>query len=212
MEGEAQGNSVFLCDTAVFLQAVLLPWNLHAKKEMLPQELIASNCSDRFNEDVQKYYARLTYENRETGSHHNAYSQELRLLGSIERGDMKLLEQCREEDMSGRLGTLSPNAERSVRNVSIAAVVLASRAAIRGGMNPEADFSLCDAYSMKIEAIRNTRDLQGLVEGAQNNFASLVHLLRQDSGKTRQIQHHPLVEKAKNYVYDHLHEKISHTS
>ncbi len=212
VEGETQEDTVFLCDTAVFLQAVLLPWNLHTKKEMLLQELIASNCSDRSNIDVQKYYARLTYENRETGSHHNAYSQELRLLGSIERGDIKLLEQCRDEGSSGKLGTLSPNAERSYRNVSIAAVVLASRAAIRGGMNPEAAFSLCDAYIMKIEALRDIRELQGLVGGAQNNFASLVRFLRQDSGSARQVQRHPLVEKAKNYVYDHLHEKISLTN
>ncbi len=125
------------------------------KKEMLPQELIASNGSDRSNIDMQKYYARLTYENRETGCHHNAYSQELRLLGSIERGNMKLLEQCREEGLSGNPSTLSPNTDRSYRKVSVAAVVLASRAA----------FSLCDAYIMKIEAIRDIRKLQDLVKG-----------------------------------------------
>ncbi len=37
---------------------------------------------------------------------------------------------------------------------------------------------------MKIEAIRNIMELQGLVEGAQNNVASLVRFLH--SGSARQ--------------------------
>lgn len=208
LPGTVELDTSSVCDVPVFLQAVLLPWNLQAEKEMLPQELIALNCIDRTNAEVQEYYTRLTYANHETGSHHNAYSQELRMLESIERGDLQLLIQCQKEDVSAGLGRLSTNGDRSYRNVSIAAIVLASRAAIKGGVSPEAAFSMCDSYVMKIEALTDLRMLKPLVEGAQNNFAAMVHFRQQESDTDRSMRH-PMVEKAKNYVFDHLHDRIT---
>lgn len=199
-----------LCDTLLFIDAVLFPWNLFAPKEMQPAELIAANCSESANVDVQRYFSKITYENRETNSHHNGYSQEVRMLGSIETGDLKLLEQCQNESSTGEFGKLSPSYERSIRNVCIAAVVLASRAAIRGGLHPETAFSLCDSYIIKIENTYPIDKVKTLVEGAQTNYAALVHSLQETGTEKRDgSTSHPLVKKCENYIYDHLHGKTT---
>lgn len=198
-----------LCETFLFLQEVLLPWNLTAKREMTVQELIAASCDDSANSEVQQYYAEVTYRNREKGTHHNSYNQEVRLLGCIERGDLKMLEQCQQETSSGEFGVLSSNMDRSVKNLCVSAVVLASRAAIRGGLNPESAFSLCDAYIVKIDAVKDLTQTKSLVEGAQTNFAALVHSLKTDALQNGSSHFHPLVAKCKDYIYDNLHGKVT---
>lgn len=209
LQTEEPLETTSLCDMNLFLQATLLPWNLFSKKEMLPQELIASCCENASNVEVQRHFSQISYDNREAGNHHNAYSQEVRLLGSIERGDLKLLEQCQHEKIAGAFGTLSANQQRSIRNICISAVVLSSRAAIRGDVHPETAFSMCDSYILKIETANPLKSLENLVQGAETNFAAMVHSLQKSTEKKGMTLHHPLVEKCKNYVYDHLHGKTT---
>lgn len=198
-----------ICDIPVFLNVVLLLYNLFAQAPMTEQELLSRNGADKTYFDVQKYNSALVFDNRENSIKHNPYSQELRLMGCIERGDLKMLEKCQQERLTGSFGKLARNADRSVRNVCISAITLSSRAAIRGGVNAETAFSLCDSYIMKIEAIRNLEDLQPLVEGAQRNFASMVKRLKGENTLQPQQFRHPLIEKSKNYIHEHLHGKIT---
>lgn len=202
-------DDISLCETSVFLESALLSWNLVETKIMSSSDLIAANCADQANTAVQKHYVELSYDNRETGHHHNAYSQEVRLLGSIEAGDLKMLEQSQKEAVSSELGKLSLDEERSFRNACVVAIALASRAAIRGGLHPETAFSLCDSYIMKLESTPLLDGVDRLVMGAQTNFASLVYNLQKDKEKGGGSWSHPLVKKCENYVYDHLHGKTS---
>jgi len=193
-----------VCDIPVFLNTVLLLSNFFAGKPITEQRLLAENGADRTYLDVQKYNAALVYDNRENSQKHNSYSQERRLMGCIERGDLEMLEKCQQERLTGSFGKLAGNLDRSVRNISISAIALSSRAAIQGGVNAEIAFSLCDSYVMKVEALRDLRDLQPLVEGAQRNFASMVKRLKEESTLTPQKFRHPLVEKSKNYIHAHM--------
>lgn len=195
------------CDLMLFLQSVLLGWNLESGCELAPNELIAANCRDVENVAVQRHFSQLSYENRELGHHHNGYSQEVRMLGSIENGDLQMLEQCQKEAAIGDFGILSSNSERSIRNVCIAAIVLASRAAIRGGLHPEEAFSLCDAYILNIERLPLSK-VGELVTGAQLNFTALVRD-RKNGAEKGDGAGHPLVKKCENYIYDHLHGRTS---
>lgn len=207
-EKETDGFSA-VCDIPVFLNTVLLLYNLFAEKTITEQTLLAGNGADRTYLDVQKYNAALVYDNRENSQKHNSYSQERRLMGCIERGDLEMLEKCQQERLTGSFGKLAGNLDRSVRNISISAIALSSRAAIQGGVNAEIAFSLCDSYIMKVEVLRDVRDLQPLVEGAQRNFASMVRRLKEENGLQPQHFHHPLIEKSKDYIHANLHGKIT---
>lgn len=196
-----------LCDVPVFIYSVLLLRNELLYPAIMAEELLARNSRDAGEADIQQYYTRMVFANRENNRHHNAYSQELRLTSAIERGDMTMVKQCQQEKASGELGTMATDMDRNVRNLSIAAVTLASRAAIRGGVNYELAFSLCDSYVMQIETLPDVRYLQPLVESAQRSFASMVHSIQSNAAQAQEV-YHPLVEKSKNYIYAQLHGKI----
>lgn len=198
-----------VCDIPLFLNTVLLLYNFFAKEPITEQTLLERSGTDKTYLDVQRYNAALVYDNRENSQKHNSYSQERRLMGCIERGDLEMLEKCQQERITGTFGKLAGNLDRSVRNISISAIALSSRAAIRGGVNAEIAFSLCDSYIMKVEALRDPRDLQPLVEGAQRNFTSMVRRLDERNTIQPQKHTHPLIEKSKDYIHAHLHGKIT---
>lgn len=196
-----------LCDVPVFVYSVLLLRNELLHPAITAEELLARNSREAGEANIQQYYTRMVFDNRENSKHHNAYSQELRLTGAIERGDLMMVKQCQQERVIGELGNMAPDMKRSVCNLSISAITLASRAAIRGGVNYELAFSLCDSYVMQIETMADVRQLQPLVESAQLNFASMVRSIQSNAAQAGEA-HHPLVEKAKNCIYAQLHGKV----
>lgn len=196
------------CDIPLFLNGLLLLHNVTHEISVTEQEVLASSCAFEPIDEVQKYYTKLVFQNRENGNHHNSYQQELRMLDSIEKGNPRLLENSQQEVFYDDLGKLAPDMDRNVRNICISVITLASRAAIRGGIHPELAFSLCDAYIMKIEELKNITDVQVLVEGAEAHFAKMVQALHRSPEPEKEQLRHPLVEKSKDYIYANLHDKI----
>lgn len=188
---------------------VLLLSNLHYDKTISELDILTYNCNNTTQQDVSKNYYNILFHNRENGTTHNSYSQEERMLKSIETGNLEMLALCREEEQQGEFGVMAASEERSVKNVCISAITLISRAAIRGGVHPELAFSLCDSYVMEVERIVQLADLKPLVEEAKVKFATMVQELKSRQPNTENISYHPLVNKSKDYIYSHLHEKIS---
>ncbi len=200
---------ISICEFDEFLRSVLLLHNLFHVPAVTEQQLISANCSDQSNEEVHKYYSDLVFLNRERGVKHNLYSQELRMLSSIEMGDLALLKSTFTDDTPEQMGTLAPSFDRNYKNICISVITLISRAAIRGGVNPELAFSLCDSYIMKIEALKILDELKPLVEGAKIRFATMVQDIKGAPQKDTPARRHPILEQSKDYIFSHLHEKIT---
>lgn len=202
-----------MMDVPAFLRLVLMLSEFISGKAWTEDQLLACNSEVTMSQQVIHHFADKLYDDRENESHHNAYSQELRMLTSIERGDLNMLRRAQQEKSSGTLGTLAPQADRSARNLCICVIALISRAAIRGGVNAEAAFTMCDAYILKIEEMTDLTALPALIHGAQINFATMVRAANQQKKKTPDQENaerqHPLVERCKNYVYTHLHGRVS---
>ena len=197
-------------------QLVLLPsYNLYYEKMLSEAEYLGDNFLHPSEENVQKGYQELLFNAREEQFSHNPYSQEKRMLSAIEQGDLVLLEECRRQEIIDRedgmrYGTLSDDAERNYRNLAICSIVLASRAAIRGGVNPELAFSLCDSYIMEVERLKDLMGLGPLSERAKTNFCTMVKELRDRRQQSEDApRKNPLVEKAKDYVFANLHRKVT---
>ncbi len=197
-------------------QLVLLPsHNLYYEARLSEADYLKDNFLLPSEENVQKGYQELLFTSREEQFSHNPYSLEKRTLSAIEQGDLLLLEECRRQeiiDMKGpqRYGTLSDSMERNAKNLAICAITLASRAAVRGGVNYELAFSLCDSYIMEVERIRDPYDLPPLTEKAKTNFCSMVKEIRERQRQAEaQPVRNPLVEKAKDYVFANLHRKVT---
>lgn len=184
------------------------------KKEDVKIQIINAKGIPQEN-DVRKRYSELIFHNQEYQNAHNSYEAELREMESIENGDIERLEACWDA-MASRLnsgtvsfGTLAKDWSRNVKNLCIAVITLASRAAIRGGLEPEEAFSLCDCYVQELEECNDDGLLGQLALRAERHFAELVRDLRSGSPAVRKRQGSPHINRCKDYIFAHLHEKIT---
>ncbi len=198
-----------------YLRVLLPSYNLYYEQMLTEAQYLESNFLNASDEHVQKGYQERLFTSREERFSHNPYSQEKRMLSAVETGDLVLLEECRRQEITDqtgpvRFGSLSDNAERSYRNLAICAVTLVSRAAIRGGINPELAFSLCDSYITQIERLTDLTHLASLTEKAKTSFCTMVKELRERTARAdASAAKNPLVEKAKSYVFANLHRRVT---
>lgn len=164
--------------------------------------------SGHFDSEIRRELEQRLFESIENHSWHNSYDQEIRELGAIEAGDTKMLEKSWKEFAIGTIGTMAPDSLRNEKNNGIVVVTNSSRAAIRGGLSPEVSFTLSDIYICKIELVTTPGDAMKLARDAEFLYASLVHDLKSE-GKTLPTLSNEHVEKCKDYIFRHLHEKIS---
>lgn len=167
------------------------------------QVWIKSFTNREFNQAVQEKIHKVFYDIQENSTVHNPYSQELREQESIRTGNQEALERSFQEKYFGKLGTLSPDSLRNMKDLSIVLITLASRSAIAGGVLPEIAYSMSDAYIQKVEELRNEGEVLALGRQAEMDYCRMV---RESAASPRQ---NPIVSKCKELVLQNLHWKIS---
>jgi AraC-like DNA-binding protein len=135
---------------------------------------------------------------------HNPYDHEVRKLDSIQNGDLELLLKCQREIWVGELGKVAGDPVRQAKNMAIIVIVLASRAAIRGGLAAELSFSMADGFIINIENMNNVAKIQAATIQTEIEFANTVKQMNDYKNKNKNM----LVEKAKDYIFKNLHSNI----
>lgn len=159
--------------------------------------------------DIQVDFCNLLYKNLEMQTIHPSYKQELRELHCIENGDLELLEKIIPKSNNDSYNAiLAKNPIRHIKNLGIVVVTLACRAAIRGGIDPEISFSLSDTYINRIETLDNYNSIEKLMRQSQYEYAKLVNDFKNVSNKDSNKNQNLYIEKCKNYIFSHLHNKI----
>lgn len=143
------------------------------------------------------------FDRQERAVAHNPYSQEVREMDSIRKGDCMMLEKSLAETYPGKVGKLARSELRQAKNLAICVITLASRAAIEGGILPELAFTMVDGYIQKIEDMGSVMEIGALMRKAEYNFAFQVWEVKQKGDIN------PLVERAKDYIFKNMHVKIS---
>lgn len=203
-------EQTYKCSILYYLHVILPSYNLYFERLITEEEYYLVNFHNHSELEVQENFSDLVFQNREENISHNPYSQEKRMLSSIEHGDLEMLEECNREEIKQNFGTLSPDLERNYKNLGICVITLVSRAAIRGGVNAELAFSLCDSYIMEIEQLKDVYDLAPLVGKAKTNFCTMVKEQKEHKQTGKHSKHfHPLIEKTKDYIFSHLHGKLT---
>ena len=133
-------------------------------------------------ENLKRNIVNKIFDMQETEICHNPYDHEQRKLFSIESGDLRQLRRCRND-----------------KNIAIIVITLASRAAIRGGISPELAFTMADNYICDIERQKDKKVIAKKAEEYEEEFARQV----MEAKKSPETNHY--VEKAKDYIYKHLH-------
>ena len=199
-------NSTQLIYTATFL------YNLFADTPADVLTCRAQNCtgSDIFDNSL-KEATKSIFNHEEYGNGHNSYESEKREMLCVEYGNLQQLhEYWNKEDISRNLGMLSRDPLQNAKYLSIINVNLTARAAIRGGIPFELAYSLCDAYCQQIDVLNESNFLQveGLIRNIQLTFTQLV---AQQNGNSSNdpVNVPPLVARAKEFIFSHLHGKIT---
>ena len=193
------------------LDWALLLFRLCRDSTMSAYECYMRSC--RLPQANQAYvqHAQTLYRFREEDEKHNSYEQERHMLQAIENGDFDLLDASRKEQSAGALGVTSRDPVRNGKNLAETVITLCSRACIRGGVDPEVGFSLCDSYMRQVEDMQSMEEMKKLptlMENMQFTMTRLVHNLRTSRSQRDTADEAPIAAACKRYVSRHLHEKL----
>lgn len=198
------------CTLETFASRLLLLYDVFCEKEMSLQECLMANSMGQ-NEALilRTELSRRTYVNREHDAKHNPYDHEMREMYAIESGNMTQLRNTWTEVFTGTYGVTSKDPVRNGRNLAMIVVALATRAAIRGGVLPEVAMSLGDVYIQRIEELPNIMEVGTLTQAAERELTELVVAAKNRISEGRMPGENPLIVRCKDYVYKHLHSKLT---
>lgn len=186
------------CELKTFLEAMKLLLYEETGEKVCLSELYTKQQPEP---EQQKFFEKKRW--MEKGGHlHNPYQHEQKKLGSIRAGNLKLLEECQNEVWPGEIGQLADNPLRQEKNLSIVVISIACRAAIDGGVAPQKAFSMSDVFISNIERMIQVLPIQAAVVEYEREFARAVEQVKHDS------EHNRYVERAKEYVAEHIDESI----
>lgn len=186
------------CELKTFLEAMKLLLYEETGEKVCLSELYTKQQPEP---EQQKFFEKKRW--MEKGGHlHNPYKHEQKKLGSIRVGNLKLLEECQNEVWPGEIGQLADNPLRQEKNLSIVVISIACRAAIDGGVAPQKAFSMSDVFISNIERMTQVLPIQAAVVEYEREFARAVEQVKHDS------EHNRYVERAKEYVAEHIDESI----
>lgn len=170
----------------------------HQKLDISIIERQNSEVKQRENPDL------LVSKTKQDLSFHYAYIYEKRLLQLIKDGKKdELLQVVNFIPQEGRLGTLSKKSMiRNEKNLIIAGITLATRAAIEGGLPSEEAYILSDLYIQALEEKNDINEIYLLSNEAILEFTERVSKLKDCLYST------PILSCQK-YIQKHLYKEIT---
>ena len=161
------------------------------------QDLISKDALSR--REAQSYVT----DNIPVQDIHNTFTLEQSIMTIVRKGDTASLQAWIKSAPAVRGGIIAAEQLRQVKNTFIVSATLASRAAIRGGLEVDDAFNLSDAYIQKCEILNSPDKIMNLQYHMIMEFTKRVERIR--SGK------HPgkLAVDVANYIQHHLSEPIS---
>ncbi|MDR1798109.1 MAG: AraC family transcriptional regulator [Clostridiales Family XIII bacterium] len=155
---------------------------------------------------IPEVNARMTeelFDARERSEFHTPYSFEQLGMEAIEAGDADALKKLLRAPIPGRVGELSEDSLQQEKFLFVALVTMASRAAIRGGVEEEVARTLADVYCRQADGMRSVTDITALCYRMALHFCNKV---AEGLGQTR---FSPAVKKCCTYISYNLHKEIS---
>lgn len=166
------------------------------------EEEIFVEWQEKENGDFMKSSEMEHYqiEKSELNRIHNSVEYESKLIAAVEKGDvvaMKQLLHVNSLDID-RIGTVAKNALKQMEYLCVSFCYMISRAAVRGGMNPEMAYDLSDIYLQKLEKCKTIEEMGLLFVRMPIDYTERVKQAR-DRRKGNIY-----VEKAKDYIARNL--------
>ena len=145
--------------------------------DLLPAADIGSTDTQlmmKQNREIRKKVLSLTADLQESERSHNSYLQEQREQECIRTGNLDGLLKTFSELEMDKVGTVSRDAVRNLKDIAIVVIGISSRSAIRGGVPSEVAFSMSDVYIQQIEAQTEWIKIGQLLRNVQVEFCLAV--------------------------------------
>ena len=134
---------------------------------------------------------------------HNTLHLEQTLMRIVEKGDLSSLKEWIRQVPPVKSGILAEEDLRQAKNTFIVTATLVSRAAIRGGMDPDDALSLSDGYIQRAE----------VQSGLENILNLQYHMITEFTEQTARLSSEGISSKlaaeVTNYIRHHISERIS---
>ena len=134
---------------------------------------------------------------------HNTLSLEQTLMSMIRKGDTAALSEWAKNAPAIRGGVIAFDQLRQMKNLFIVSVTLASRAAIRGGMDADDALMLSDRYIQRCELMNTAEEITNLQFHMISDYTARVERLHIGNDPSQ------LVTAVSNYIQHHLSEPIT---
>ena len=134
---------------------------------------------------------------------HNTLSLEQTLMSMIRKGDTAALSEWAKNAPAIRGGVIAFDQLRQMKNLFIVSVTLASRAAIRGGMDADDALMLSDRYIQRCELMNTAEEITNLQFHMISDYTARVERLHFGSDPSQ------LIAAVSNYIQHHLSEPIT---
>lgn len=134
---------------------------------------------------------------------HNTFELEQAVMDMVRKGDTAALQEWTASAPAVRSGILAKEQLRQLKNTFIVTATLASRAAIRGGMDVDDAFTLSDDFIQKCELLNDPGRIINLQYQTILEFTRRVQRIRQGKHPSK------LAVDVANYIQHHLSEPIT---
>ena len=158
----------------------------------------------KYTDRLQAYLMDYT----DDGLHRYSVDEENEVFQQITDGDVDAVIARIEaanvtDELTNRVGKMATRPQKSLEYMVCISISLASRAAVRGGMELNAAYTLTDVFLRHLAECRTTDELLSLQADAFVLFAEQVKKQREDRSS------YAYIEKAKDYIANHLNERFS---
>lgn len=143
------------------------------------------------------------YQSSEEQNFHNSLDFETQYLTYIKEGNLEKLKQFLNSPIKIDAGFVADNNLRQVKNLFIASITLATRASIRGGLEPERAYQISDLAIQEMEKMSN---LDTILEWQRS---IIFELTKQTKKFTSRSKFSPVVHKCLNYIATHINEPLT---
>lgn len=151
----------------------------------------------------EKELAQKTFANREHAFQHTSFEREFAFYNYVKNGDVEKVMQALTPLGTGGAGVLSEDFLRNLKYHFIVMVALITRFCVEGGMEMEAAYTLSDLYILKMDKCVEVKEIHRLHREAALDFTNQMNRLKRNKGYSKPVT------MAMDYIYDHLHSKIS---
>ena len=121
---------------------------------------------------INQKFSNDSYLLKEEGIQNNNNAIEREFYRYVETGNIEGLKKFTTKAQSAKISTLADNNLRHLKNLFIASVTLATRAALKGGLTPSVANQLSELYINQVERLADTDAVTSLLEYAINDFTN----------------------------------------